>query len=99
MLIGRDHVRVEIDLSPGVSVARRSCAKLTAIGDGRLSGTEAEAYARVVTREVAVQVDGETRPLAIGQVEIAPIGDLTAGMGVIHIVATAPAALTRDATR
>jgi hypothetical protein len=87
--VARDRVRVEIDLSPGVSVAPAVVAAVDRDADGRISPLEAHDYAREVVGDIGLRVDGVTIEPAIERVEAPPVGELAAGSGVMQIVATA----------
>ena len=65
--IDPDRVRVELDLTPGVSVAPRVLAEIDRDGDSALSREEVSAYAARVAGEIRLDVDGH--PLALEPVE------------------------------
>lgn len=57
-----DRTTLEINLTPGVLVAPQVAALIDADGDGDISGAEGEAYANVMLRDVALEVDDEPNP-------------------------------------
>ena len=88
-----DGVRVELRLTPGVFVAERVFALIDSDGDGQLSTTEEEAYARRVLRDVALEVDGRPAPLALKRVEFPSRPEMEAGVGAIRLELAAEADL------
>jgi hypothetical protein len=81
-------VGVEMDLTPGASVAQNIVKTIDRNGDGRIDGHEAHAYARVILARVSLTIDGARRPLALEHVEMAPAGTLLEGTGSISLVAS-----------
>src|SRR5262245_66140217 len=65
--IDPDRVRIELDLTPGASVAPRVLAEVDRNGDGQISREEASAFAARVAGDVRVDVDG--RPLALEPID------------------------------
>ena len=61
--IDHDRVSLEIDLTPGVSVASRVFGWADTNRDGEVSGTETEAYARRILSAVVLSVDGRAVPV------------------------------------
>jgi hypothetical protein len=81
-------IGVEMDLTPGVSVAQDIVKVIDRDGDGRIDGREAHAYARMILARVSLTIDGAPRPLALEHVEIAPVDTLLDGTGSISLVAS-----------
>ena len=79
---------VEMDLTPGASVAQDIVKAIDRDGDGRIDGEEAHAYARMILARVSLTIDGAPRPLALEHVAIAPVGALLDGTGSISLVAS-----------
>ena len=65
--IDPDRVRIELDLTPGVSMAPRILSEIDRDHDGAVSREEARAYEALLTGDIRVDVDG--RPLALEPVE------------------------------
>jgi hypothetical protein len=86
-------VRVELRLIPGVRVAERVFASIDVDGDGRISSEEEQAYARLVMRDIALEVDGRRAPLALKGVEFPSRREMQEGVGAIRLDFTAEAAL------
>jgi hypothetical protein len=86
--LARDQVAIEIDLTPGASIAARVVALVDRDGDGRISPLEAETYGRAVVRDVLLEVDGRALPLTLTRVEASSIAEMSDGLGSIRLVAT-----------
>jgi hypothetical protein len=83
-----DRVNLDIDLTPGVSVASRILGWMDANGDGEISSIERDAYARQVLSSVALSVDGRAVPIALADGRFPDVRDMTAGIGTIRLRAT-----------
>jgi len=83
--IDPDRVRIELDLTPGVSVAPRILAEIDRDHDGAVSREEARAYEARVTSDIRLDVDG--RPLALEPVESQShlAGQLLTGEGTLSV--------------
>jgi hypothetical protein len=87
--VDRDGVTLEIDLTPGVSVAPQVLALIDTDGDGQLSAAEAEAYANQVLNSVALSIDGRPVALILTGEQFPQLGEMTLGTGMIRLRATA----------
>jgi hypothetical protein len=85
--IGR--VGLEIDLTAGVSIASEVLAWIDTNGDGRISDTEGEAYARQMLRSVVLSVDDRPAPIGLIESHFPPVQDMRLGVGTIRVRATA----------
>jgi hypothetical protein len=92
--VERSSVNMEIDLTPGVSVASRVVSLIDADHDGRISGAEASAYARNVLRSIELRLDSTPLNFILEDQQFPEIADMNDGVGVIRIrgVAGFPAA-------
>src|SRR2546423_14184044 len=63
LAFSRDRVVVELDLTPGVSVARQVFALIDRDGDNRVSPVEIEAYGQRVLQDVSLRIDGHVSTL------------------------------------
>ena len=83
--IDPDRVRIELDLTPGVSVAPRILAEIDRDHDGAVSREEALGYEARVTRDIRLDVDG--RPLALEPVESQChlVGQVLKGEGTLSV--------------
>jgi hypothetical protein len=85
--------RVELRLIPGVQVADRVFGMIDVDGDGQISSAEEQAYARRVTQDIALEVDGRRAPLALKGVEFPSRREMNEGVGAIRIDLAAEADL------
>ena len=83
--IGVDRVSLELDLTPGVSVASRVIGWIDTNGDGEISTAENEAYARQILSAVVLSVDGRAVPIALADGRFPEVRDMTAGTGTIRL--------------
>jgi len=83
-----DRVNLDIDLTPGVSVASRILGWMDTNGDGEISTMESEAYARAVLDSVGLSVDGRAVPITFDGQRFPNARDMTAGTGTIRLRAT-----------
>ena len=92
------HVLVELDLTPGASVADDIIAMIDRDGDDRISPFEARAYAERVLKEVAVDLDGRAVAMTLEYVEAPSTDEMRHGMGAVRLRAVGsvrPAAMWR----
>jgi hypothetical protein len=84
------HTRVdlEIDLTPGASVADGIIAMIDRDGDKRISPHEAERYGRDVLADVVLELDGQPIALTLNHVEASPLEELRHGLGAIQLRAS-----------
>ena len=86
--IERDRVNVDIDLTPGVSIAGQVREWLDLNGDGEISSTESIAYGRQVLASLAMSVDGEPVPLNGLDAHAPTIAEMAMGLGIIRVRAS-----------
>jgi hypothetical protein len=87
--IERERVSLEIDLTPGVSVARQVTAWIDSDGNRVISLPESLAYGRRVLDALSLTVDGRAVSLALGNVEAPSVADIEAGTGTLRLRASA----------
>ena len=80
-----DRVSLDIDLTPGVSVAARVFGWMDTNRDGEISTTESEAYARRILSGVVLSVDGRAVPVTLVDGQFPDARDMTAGVGTIRL--------------
>jgi len=97
--ISRNRVVVELDLTPGVLVASQIFATIDSDGDGRVSPTEIEDYARRVLRDLSLRVDDRPCALALTRAESPSWDEIRDGEGTIHLEAFADTPLARGVHR
>jgi hypothetical protein len=61
--LARDHVGLELRLTPGVSVAKVILAAIDTDQDGQLSTIEQHRYAAAVQQDLRLVIDGQSMPL------------------------------------
>jgi hypothetical protein len=83
-----DRVSLEIDLTPGVTVASRVSGWMDTNSDGEISATEHEAYARQMLSAVVLSVDGRSVPVTFVEGRFPDVRDMTAGVGTVRLRAT-----------
>ncbi len=87
--IAAGRVDLDIDLTPGVSIAHQVTSWIDANGDGRVSSAEALTYAQQVVDSQALSVDGNSARLALIDVRVPDIGDMNLGVGTLRLRASA----------
>ena len=85
-----DRVVLDIDLTPGVSVAESLVAAIDIDGTRKVSAAEGDAYARQVLQSVSLAVDGHVTPLTLLSAEVPAIPDMLGGTGVVRLAFAAP---------
>jgi hypothetical protein len=83
------HIGIELDVTPGIAIAAATVAGLDRDGDGRISETEARAYAAWVQSGLTVEVDGQPLRLELVDVHAPAPAALTRGEGTIQITLAA----------
>lgn len=84
-----DRIVLKTDLTPGVDLAPLIFALINTNRDGRISETEAKAYAHQVLREIVLEVDGRRLHLNLVSSQFPSFEEMKAGTGVIRIEARA----------
>ena len=83
--IDLNRVNLEIDLTPGVSIAKQVTGWIDTNGDGQLSQAEGLAYAATVLTSLAVTVDRTPVALTMRDVRLPEVIDMAAGLGTIRL--------------
>lgn len=86
--IERDRVNVDIDLTPGVSIARQVTGWIDSDGNGEISSLESATYAREVLRSIAVSVDHQTVALSLVNTEAPTVQEISGGIGTLRVRAS-----------
>lgn len=84
----RTGIGLELDLTPGATVADGVIALIDRDGDHRISPLETESYGRAVLRDVILELDGRPVGMALVHAEVPPIEEMRQGVGTIHLRAT-----------
>lgn len=87
----RTHVMLEMDLTPGASVADGIIALIDRDGDDRISPLEARSYAERVLEDVVVELDGRPVAMTLEHVEAPSTDEMRHGMGVFQLRAVGDA--------
>ena len=82
-----DRISLDLDLTPGASIADRMFATLDSNHDGEISDEEAHAYAQRVLDSIAVSVDGRPAPVMLIRRRFPTLREMRGGVGIIHLSA------------
>jgi hypothetical protein len=82
-------VDVEIDLTPGVSIASNVFGWIDTNRDGEISQAEGEAYARAMLRSAVLKADGAPMPIKFEKSSFPTFQEMSLGIGTIRLRATA----------
>jgi hypothetical protein len=93
LAISHNRVLLELDLTPGLSVAAPVFELIDRNGDARITPVEIEAYAHAFLRELSVRVDDQECALTLAQAESPSWEEMQDGEGTIRLQAYAPVAL------
>jgi hypothetical protein len=85
----RERLRVEIDLTPGASIASTVVPLIDRDGDGIIASAEIGAYGRTVLADVIVTLDGRAVAMELVTIDAPSIGEMREGMGTIRLRAAA----------
>ncbi len=87
--VSTNRVDLSLDLTPGVSIVDQLLVVIDADRDGRISETEAAAYAERVLKDVAVGLDEKACALRLVDAAFPKLAEIKSGHGVIRLKATA----------
>ena len=76
---------LEIDLTPGASVADSIIALIDRDGDNTITPSEAERYGRAVIADIVLELDGQPVALTLDRVEAPPLEEIRHGLGAIQV--------------
>jgi hypothetical protein len=85
--LGPGRIGIEIDLTPGASIASDIIILLDRDRDGRISALEAQAYGEGVLADLVVEFDGVPAPATLTRVELPSVGEMRDGLGAIRLQA------------
>ena len=86
--LSRARVALEMDLTPGASVADTVLTLIDRDGDGAITPLEAESYGRAVLSDLSVEVDDLPIAMTLDHVEVPAIDEMRQGVGTIEVRAT-----------
>jgi hypothetical protein len=84
-----DRLTLEIDLTPGASVAAKVFGWIDTNGDQRISAAERAAYAQEVLGSVVLSADGRRAPVTLIESQFPDFVDVAAGVGTVRLRAVA----------
>jgi len=84
-----DQIDLEIDLTPGVSIAERIVNAIDTDRNGRFSPAESDAYARTVLNALSLTADQRALPLVPGEQVFPAREAMLEGLGTIRLRASA----------
>jgi hypothetical protein len=87
--VERGRVVLDLDLTPGVTVAPLVFSLIDTNGDGHISPEEAEAYEQQVLHSVVLLLDGSPLSLRPVSAHFPEYREMTAGVGVVRLVGAA----------
>ncbi len=79
--LGHGRIGIEIDLTPGASIAAGIITLLDRDRDGRISPSEAQAYGEDVLSDLLIEFDGVPVPATLTRVERPSVGEMRDGLG------------------
>jgi hypothetical protein len=89
--LDRERVMLEVDLTPGASVAPAVIAMIDLDGDGAISPAEAAAYGQTALGDLVLDLDGRSVSMTLTRAEVPSIGEMLAGAGAIQLRAVGAA--------
>lgn len=81
----RTQVTLEVDLTPGASVADGIIALIDRDGDSKVSPIEARSYGQDVLGDVVLDLDGRAVELTLAHVEVPSIDEIRHGVATIQL--------------
>jgi hypothetical protein len=98
--LARGRVTIELDLTPGMSIAPQIFAMVDGDGNGQVAPEEIERYAREVIGDLQLRVDDRRLPLTLTRAESPTWDEIREGTGQIRLEALADVpSLTRGRHR
>ena len=87
--VARDRIELQLDLTPGASVASVIAALIDRDRDGWIAPSEARTYGTTVLSEIVLTLNGRVLPLTLNEVRVPAIALMREGMGAVRIEASA----------
>jgi hypothetical protein len=81
----RDQLAIDVDLTPGVSIASGVISMLDTNADGAIAPAEGEAYGRTVLSDLLLTLDGNGVGMTLERIEIPTLDEMRNGMGTIRL--------------
>ena len=95
----RDQIVLEIDLTPGATIAKEIVAQVDGDGGGVVLPLEARAYGEMVIGDLELTVDDRPVRLALSAIEVPSAAEMHRGVGTIQLTATGAVDDVRAGTR
>lgn len=83
--LARDRITLEVDLTPGVSIAAAIVTLLDRDGDSTISPVEAGAYGQAFLADIVLELDGRAVPVTLTRVAIPSVDEMADGLGTIQL--------------
>jgi hypothetical protein len=87
--IARGQIALEVDLTPGVSIAPSVIATIDTDRDGTVAPAEAEAYGRALLSDLAATLDDDSLRMTLVGIDVPSVGEMRDGLGTIRVRASA----------
>jgi len=87
--VARERIELQLELTPGASLASEIAALIDRDRDGRIAPDEARTYGTTVLGEIVLTVNERVLPLTLNEVRVAPVALMRDGMGAVRIEASA----------
>jgi len=87
--VDRERVDLDIDLTPGVAVARQVFGWIDSDRNGEISAEEGDVYAAGVLAAIRLDVDDRAQPLTLVGRRFPTLREMSQGVGTVQLTATA----------
>jgi hypothetical protein len=81
----RDRLAIDVDLTPGISIASSVIAMLDPNADGAVATAEADGYGRAVVSDLRVSLDGNRVGMTLESIDIPTLAEMRNGTGTIRL--------------
>lgn len=81
----RDRLAIDVDLTPGISIASSVIALLDTNADGAVATAEADGYGRTVLSDLRVSLDGSRVGMTLEGIDIPTLEEMRSGTGTIRL--------------
>ena len=81
----RDRLAIDVDLTPGISIASGVIAMLDTNADGAVATAEADGYGRAVLSDLRVSLDGHRVGMTLEDIDVPTLDEMRKGTGTIRL--------------
>jgi hypothetical protein len=81
----RDRIAIDVDLTPGISIASGVIAMLDTNTDGAVAPAEADRYGRAVLSDLRISLDGNRVGMTLEDIDIPTLDEMRNGTGTIRL--------------